>query len=259
MATVSETMDISVETLIVAVFAVLPGFVSAAVGAVIAPDGRTSAGEWIASSIVGSLAINAVAFSVFIAIRSTINLDGEISTLQSQFLRITGWTVIEYLIAVYVIAVVWGIVSGLGTSNGPRSLAYRLRLTPVSPAQNVFNDLLGDLVGTKQNRKLRGKPEQLRPWLRLRRDNSEILGCLTNGSVAFGVDEPIEVFLCPAFIRQSEAAPRSVKGLYLRVVPEDLVEVFVARADWNQALPAEVKSTHESVAAAASHPQEQRR
>ena len=48
-------MSFTIESLIIAIFAVLPGFVSAAIRATLKPGQTRSAGEWVAGSIVASL------------------------------------------------------------------------------------------------------------------------------------------------------------------------------------------------------------
>jgi hypothetical protein len=243
-------MDINLEEWIVGVFAVLPGFVSAAIRSAIAPGETSSAGEWLAGSIVTSLVFNAITFlafvfatSLFPSLLADIHLGGHIKDIAVALGEVPGTTLLWYIAILYGWAVLWGIVSGLLSSHyAPRRLAYRLRLTPVSPHPNVFNDVLEELIGTAANRLLRGDPAQQVPWLRVQRGEMVIFGRLRTGSVDFAVDKPAEVFLSPAqLLTDAKSVSRDrtnpyanhVQGLYLRLLPKDLVEILVERADWD--------------------------
>ncbi len=235
-------MDVSLEGLIVGIFAVLPGFVSAAVRAAIAPGDRSSAGEWVAGSIVASLSLNALVLLAFLPIVG-FNLGQEIHGVVQSLGHMPVRLVLGYLVVLYCLAVVWGAISGLLAEYAPRALAYRLRLTPVSPSPNVFNDTIEKLVRTEENRRLRNTPGQQVPWLRVQRDAIAIVGRLRRGSVDFEVDKPVEVFLSPAY-RSGAGGPlawlplpgANPQGVYLRLLSTDVAEVFTARSDWTPPL-----------------------
>ncbi len=186
--------------------------------------------------------MNVVAFLVFVFFFHNIDLAKPLSELKKQLSAQTGTTALEYLACLYVLALLWGFASGLSSEQfGPRVLAYRLRLTPISPATTVFVDVLSQLVGTKENRRLRDDPARHKvAWLRIRRDNRIILGRVRKSSIRFGVNEPIEVYLSPACIFEGGApAPtinppgaEYVRGMYLRLRPDDVADILVARASW---------------------------
>lgn len=233
-------MDLKLEALIVGLFAVLPGFLSAAVRATIGARARSSTGEWVAGSVVASLVLNAMAVTVFMAgVVVDFDLSQPVGQLGEPLGKLETRLVLFYLGALYLLALIWGATSGLAIDYAPRVLAHRLRLTPVSPAPNVFNDTLEKLTGTAENEKLLGEPAHRVPWLQVRRKDVVLLGRLRRGSVDFGVDAPVEIFLAPAF-RMGDAGPVAWEdppgadrhGVYLRLLPSDLVEVLTARVDW---------------------------
>ena len=236
-------MSFTIESLIVAIIAVLPGFVSAAVRATLKPGASPSAGEWVAGSIVASLTLNVLAFFLFIFWIGGVDLDQPIEQFRKQLEALPGRSTLYYLGLLYGLALLWGIASGLANDRlALRVLAYRLRLTPISPTANVLVDVLQSLVGSPENRRLRGKPEQQVAWLKLRRDGKVIQGQLRKSSVRFAVNEPLEVFLEPAYIRDGDViieradpniAADSNRRLYLRLRPEDVVEILVMPADWD--------------------------
>jgi hypothetical protein len=235
-------MSFTFESLIVAIIAILPGFVSSAVRATLRPGHRPSAGEWVAGSIVASLVMNALAFVLFIFFSGAIELALALEDMHAQFAALPGWTALGYVGVLYVLALLWGLVSALASERyAPSVLAYRLRLTPVSPSTNVFIDVLEQLIGGAENRQLRGKPNQQVAWLRVRRDSKVIHGRIRKSSVRFSVNEPIEVHLQPAYIfeggiaiQRPDRAPDAdqQRGIYLRVRPEDIVEIMITPASW---------------------------
>jgi hypothetical protein len=185
------------------------------------------------------LVLNAVVLPLFIIRVIPFDLGQSLSGLKGSLGSVSVGRVLAFLALLYLVAIAWGLVSGALAGYAPRILAYRLRLTPVSPVPNVFNDMLGALVRTPENLRLRGTPAQAVPWLRLQRPNGAIVGRIARGSVDFDVDAPIEVFLSPTFrITVAGTVPWSAldgavhQGVYLRVRAEDIVEVFTARADW---------------------------
>jgi hypothetical protein len=234
-------MEFKPEDLLIAVFGVLPGFVSSAVRQTIAPVGSSSAGEWVARSMVASMAFNLVAAVIFSACFLPDFFSGKVGEIEVSLHDMPRWGVLVYLGVLYGLAIVWGATAGLNAGLSPRLLAYRLRLTPISPTSNVFNAVLENLVRTRENLQLRGKPELQVPWLRVERADKVVIGRLMSGTVGFKLDQPIEVFLSPALVLNDGSASkreilvndgRQLRGLYLRVRPEDVVEIFTARADW---------------------------
>ena len=162
-------MDVSLEGLVIGVFAVLPGFLAAAIRAVTARPQHVSTGDWLAGSVVASLVLNALVFGLFAIFSPVVELDRGIGTLGDAFGGISGWLALEYLAALYGAAIGWGFVSGLAADYAPRALAYRLRLSPVAPAPNVFSDSIDRLVGSRDNRRLAGQPAPQVAWGVMRR------------------------------------------------------------------------------------------
>lgn len=241
-------MEFSLEGLIIAVFAILPGFVSGAVRLQLDPTEKAATGEWVAVSIVTSIVLNGVIFLPFVMFGHWIDFGRAVQDLGAQLGVISGWQALAYLGVLYLLAIVWGILSALiGAGQRHRLLGYRFRLTPVSGLPNTFIDAIDSLVSTRANRRLRGDAAQQVPWLRVLRSDLTILGRMTKSSDQFALSEPPEVFLDPAYIFNNRTvAPREndvdypagiFKGLYLRLKPEDVVEVLVARADWTPQPP----------------------
>lgn len=253
-------MEISVEGWVLGVLVVLPGFVAAAVRAAIVPEETAPYGEWIAGSIVSSLVLNAVAFLVallatqiwwgFMPDLARIELAKPVGEIAGLLQSVSGNSTVCYVIILYGLAVLWGVASGvLSLSVSLRWFAFHLRLTPVSPAPNVLPDVLEHLAAMekgarKESRKKAGersKSEPLVHWLRIKRDNLVILGQLKTSNVKFSLEQPVELFLSPAHLYENGAAverPEAVdydghlRGLYVRLLPLDLVEILITGPDW---------------------------
>jgi len=236
-------MSFSLENLIIAIIAILPGFVSAAIRATLKPGRNPSTGEWIAASVVTSLVLNALAFALFIFFFKSIDLNKPLSEMKLQLSELTGFTVLFYLLGLYALALLWGFVTGLASDNVElRVLAYKLRLTPISPETSVFVDMLRQQIGSKDNQRLGNDPKRKVAWLRIRRDGKLILGRLRKSSIRFNVNDPIEIYLSPGYIfATGEIISRkdvltntdSARQLYLRLRPEDIAEILVLSATWN--------------------------
>lgn len=234
-------MSLSVEALIIAVFAILPGFGSAAVRATLKPQLNRSAGEWVAGSIVASLFLNAIAFLLFSLLFRSIYLDQPLSALAGQLVAQSGWTALGYLAFLYLIALVWGLISGFaGEKFEPRVLAYRLRLTPISPRPTVLTDVLTDLIGSAENRARHGRSDQEVAWLRTFRDGNLILGRIGNTSVTFGTGDAIEIYLSPGYVfaggmvieQHGHGTDARQRGIYLRLRVDDVADLLIAPASW---------------------------
>jgi hypothetical protein len=236
-------MGLTWENLLIALIAVLPGFVSAGLHAQLNPRHKSSPGAWVAESVVSSLFLNAVALCVFLTVRDGVNLDDVVKDFGKQLGATTGRQALQYIGILYAAALLWGVTSGvLATRFERRIFGYRLRLTPTTLQKNPFHDVLDALVRTPANRKLRGRPEQLVPWLRVQRGDMVVLGRMRQSSDEFEWGEPIEVYLFPSFVfkagkltqRENDIDYRDYfRGLHMRVRLDDIAEVFVAPASWD--------------------------
>jgi hypothetical protein len=228
-------MEFTLEGYVIAVLGILPGFLASGIQNFLVPQaGRSKIGEWVATSILTSLWLNVIVSIFFLTIFSdSVSLSSNIirfvQDLRDQpvtrFLWYGGW--------IYSAASVWGLVSSLLASRLV-SLPHRWRLTPISPVPNVFTDELDSRFRTKENLRLRDRPEQDVPWIRINRVELTVIGRLRRSNVEFDIEKPFEVFLSPAYVIDKDARKTiaSPDGIHLRVSPTDIVEIHSARADW---------------------------
>lgn len=219
----------------VAILGILPGFFLLSIRTIVAPErNQVKLQEWIASSVLTSLVLNSLVMVPFIIFITRINLNANINAVTQALYAQKLWVLGLYIAVLYIIALVGGLAGSLLAEWQPRVLAHSWRLTPISPAPNVFSDTLAITFRSKKNRGLRGQPEQMVPWLRLERAKIVIVGRLQRSSVRFDVNQPVEVFLSPAFVFEPSAVRRvaSPNGMYLRVLPEDIVEILSEQGSW---------------------------
>lgn len=235
--------ELSVESLLILIFGVLPGFVSSAIRSTLEPGEAVEVGQWIARSIVAGLVYNAVVLAAFVFGGSSLSIHGSIGEISESLKDIKVSVGLWYIADLYIVAIFWGIASAFARDYAPRVLAHSLRLTPIGPDHTVLRAALKDLFRTRRNKKLSNRPEQLVPWIRLSRPRSiVVIGRLQRTSAVFSVDEPTEIFLSPAFVFRHDKLPTRAeskpdmqrqKGIYMRLVPKDVVEILSARKDWH--------------------------
>lgn len=231
-------MDIGLESLIVGLFALLPGFVSAGVRNILAPRVSQSPAGWAIGSIVTSLFFNAVILAGVLALHlAELDLSAPAAKLDEALKALPVGTVALYLSALYVLALAWGVVAGLLDEYAPQRLVYLTRLSPVSPETPVFTLAFSEIFRTSENLAKRGTGEMVVPWLRIDTEAGPVVGRLRFSS--FVIDENCEVFLEPArYLRDADAAvpcpadQLTRRGLYLRLTKDRVVEVFSAGENW---------------------------
>jgi hypothetical protein len=233
-------MEFSFESYLIALFGILPGFIPVLVRGLLSNDQEEMPLEkWVAISIITSMCFNAVVVTIFILFVLPIQLDTSTESFFAYLKDIKVVYLRDYGILLYALAVLWGV----GTALKPKvlgTLVQRWRLTPISPIPNVFCDILERSFRTPKNLKLHGKPDQQVPWISITRERITIVGRLQRSSVRFDLDKPIEIYVSPAgiFTSSKVTAVEPPGGLYLRVLPTDVVELLSAPASANLVEPA---------------------
>lgn len=234
-------MAMTYEGLVVGLLALLPGFVSGRIRSAMGLHGPTSTAKWMLLSIVSSLAMNAFVIMGFLAAGSGQGLaESNPAELRQRIEGLTLASSATYVGVLYAVAVAWGVLPKLAPAMNPRMAVYLSRLTPVSPAPDVFNEGFSELFRSKQNLRLRGTGCMNEPWVRVAVEGRLLFGRVRYTSARVDVDKPIEMFLAPAcFVVSTDDLPTLVeskrirgkgddhrKAIYLRIRPEQAVEVF---------------------------------
>lgn len=226
-------MEFTIDGFVIAALGILPGFLTSFISCAFSNDQEDMPLEkWVAPSIVASMILNLLVAAVFVTWVIPVPFDTNIRDFIDGIGALPVETLLYYGLALYVTAAVVGVILGLIPAPSPGALAYRWRLTRVSPVQNVFRATLVALFRDKLNIKARGRPDEKIPWIGLRREHVAVLGRLRRSSVKFDNDKPIEVFLSPVRIARGDTVTivEPPHGLYLRLLAEDVVEVLSVQA-----------------------------
>lgn len=229
-------MDFTIEGFFIAIVAILPGFFLAFTRSVVSNNLHDQEiEEWVATSIISSIILNAVIAIPFLLWIIGVSVDQDFEHLLKQLHSTHVALLIWYFVALYLAAFLLGVVSALRDDLNLSVLSYRWRLTPISPNANVFVHALESTFRSRQNLERRGRPDQIVPWLRIARKGTIVVGRLRRSSVRFELDKPIEVYLSPAYVVQDNQR-RSIDGahdgIHMRVLPTDVVEILSASANW---------------------------
>ncbi len=233
-------MDIGVDALLVSIFLILPGFFASTIERIFIPRGTLSELNWAAVSVLRSLVLNAAVLLPFVLFTGFAEPETGIKDLGDTLVGKPVWQVAVYLALVYGLAGAWGLLSGIARGLSLQRLAFLRGWTRIAPDSDVWNLALGARFRTKENRKLRGKPQQEVPWMRVRLpDRRTVLGRMKYSSVRISEENPIEAYLDPVY-EVTDEGYRSIKigddtsyaGLYLLLTPQMYAEFFSARADW---------------------------
>lgn len=227
-------MDLGIENILVAFFFVLPGFISAAIRRAIQPGHQETVAEWVVTCVIASLTLNAILLALLIPFGGGPLFATSITDVQEKLKTFTLQSTAFYVGGLYLLAISWGIASGLLWRWRPRQLAFLWRLTPIMPDDDVFTPMLEELCVRRD----------VVVWMRIFRERETILGKIEITSVTIEQDKPIELHLKPAYIIPSGAtspisavATTNNGGLYLRLGIEDVTELFTTDPTWTPTFP----------------------
>lgn len=232
-------MDLSLENIAIALFFILPGFISAAIRNMARPGAAESVGDWVVTSVVASLVLNAIVVAGLVLKGWALDFHQSIPKVIEALKDYEAEAAVWYVAILYGLAVAWGILSACLWHWRPRSLAFLLRLTPVMPDDDVFNPTFEELFRTSKDAKKLIPDQRPVPWLRIHLEHMTIFGRMQTSSVTIEQDKPFELYLEPAFAIDDNGTQLFTnidgahhKGVYLRIEPDKVMEIFSAPASW---------------------------
>lgn len=245
-------MNLGLESILVATFLILPGFLSSTIQKNIVKD-QAPISQWIPVSILRSFVLNAIICAMFIFIAGylqwtvpDVNLQPTLLALSlSEAKNLNGQLTIQdlaiYLAVLYTIAAAYGLAMGFLWKKG-KSVAFARGWTPVSPFPDVWTDALSTEFSSPKNLALE-KTEQRKPWVRVKIESgAEVLGMIERSNVTIERDKPIELFLSRVFwINGRTGRAEAIKsisgskavGIYVRLDPKQCVEILSAPMNWS--------------------------
>ncbi|MEK0082469.1 DUF6338 family protein [Benzoatithermus flavus] len=245
-------MDLSVTGLSLGAFLVLPGYWASTLQIWCAGATQAEgAGEWLAMSLLRSIALNAIALPLALLLPGlsvSVPLDASIEKVGQAIVALPVITFLRYAGVLYALATLQGLAFGL-LQRWTKGLAWAFGWTSMTPYEDVWNDVLSERFRSAENLARKGTASLLCPWLRLTLpDGRVILGRMQRSSVRIEQDKPIEVYLEPVY--RLDAGSRTIRSLahdlvgatdealYLRLEPGTAVEIIPAVAGWRPSFAA---------------------
>ncbi len=240
-------MNIGFESALVAIFLVLPGFLTTILQRSITnisqgkDDEAGTTATWAAVSLLRSLAMNAIATPLYFVASSSFSFEDTFFQIQSKLndLPLSEFSV--YLGCLYTLALVFGVI--LGLQHKIVTLHRWLHIqgwTSVTPNPNVWNAAIDSFFKAREvgiNR------QHGVPWVQVQvTDNRIVAGRLQRGNVSIQQDKAFEIFLTQSYeiIDGEIVLPRTQRGFdclgtYLRVTEQMPVHLFNGPENWDPA------------------------
>lgn len=227
---IEEVMFGDLQQWLVLLVMLVPGFIVTSIQRGFRPRRFATQFDWFASSILYSIYLNAVVFIFWLLAvpdGQALTIDG----VSKQFgsLKIT-W-LLWYLAALYIIAVIWGAITGRWQTIGFRAIANRLGITQYGEHGSVWARVFDRQVPARKGA----------IWLKICLEGgTTIFGKLRHSSARVEQDKPIEVYISPYYELTNEGWKRASlpkgdeisDGIYLKIINEHSVEFFFKDRDW---------------------------
>ena len=208
----------------------VPGFIVASIQRGFRPRRFATQFDWFVTSILYGISLNAAALIILlIAVYNYQELT--IAQVSAQFLTLRITWILWYIVALYLLAVLWGIITGRWQTIGLRAIVNRLGITPYGEHGSVWARVFDKQVPA--NKKA--------IWVKIcLGGGTTIFGRLRHSSALVEQDKPIEVYISPYYELTSEGWKRASlqqgiavsDGIYLKVTDEHSVEFFFQNSDW---------------------------
>jgi len=215
---------------LVVLFMLVPGFIVTSMQRGFRPRRFATQFDWFVTSILYGISLNAAA-SIILLIAVCNYQEMTVDQVSTQFrgLRIT-W-ILWYFVVLYLLAVLWGIITGRWQTIGLRAIANRLGITPYGEHGSVWARVFDKQVPASK--------EAI--WVKIRLGGgTTIFGRLRHSSAIVEQDKPIEIYISPYYELSGEGWKRpslqqgigASDGIYLKITHEYSVEFFFRNRDW---------------------------
>ena len=224
-------MSINLQQLLVALVMLVPGFIVTRIQRAFRPRRFSSQFEWFVSSILHGIVLNAV---LVIALLWFVPGYRAITLIEAsvRLKQLAIPDVALYLAVLYLVAGIWGAISGMFSFLELRALANRFGLTRYAEHSSVWARIFD--VQVPDDRKT--------TWLRFDGGNSEqFFGRLRHSSEIVEQDKPIEVYFAPLYRLVGDqwqpvilsGTPEKCDGCYMRLTHENSIQFFFRDSEWN--------------------------
>jgi len=225
-------MNINLQQLLVALFLLVPGFISTEILKSFLPKKYETDFQWVVSSLLISIVLNALLVFLFFMFGEYQR--GTKIAEASAIAKEIGFSELGlYILSLYGLALLWGTLSGVFPNLGVKGLLNRYKLIPYARNPSVWDRVF-------EVRRPRNRPVT---WLKYKIDEKIYLAHLCHSSTHIDMDKSFEIYVNKVhFYENNSWVPLSVSsnskdilcdGMYLRMVPERIVELYFTAKEWS--------------------------
>ena len=217
-------MSIDLQQILVALVMLVPGFIVSNIQRTFISKRFETDFQWVVSSLLIAIMLNAAAMAVFITIKTEIS-DLTLKALSEEIIKVKLFTVLIYFAALYFTSVVVGLILGIFPNLQVRTLLNKLKLTSLGSDPSVWNRIF----------RMQRTKERPITWLKIKLDEHRtILGHLKHSSERVDMDAAFEVYLNEIYDVKTDGSltPAKMDGLYLRLNPDQPAEIYFKTRDW---------------------------
>jgi len=225
-------MDINIQQLLVSLFLLVPGFISTEIQKSYSPKRFENDFHWVVSSLLTSLVINAVLI-FFILFFGEFRIDTKVSEVSSLAKEISLLIVGLYVILLYGVSVLWGILSGAYPLLGLKAFLNHFGIVPYAQNPSVWDRIF----------EVRRPKERPITWLKFKNGNDVYLAHLRHSSTHVEMDKSFEIYVDRVHLLEKNnwvpcgfgQNPDHIPcdGMYFRITPESFIELYFQDTNWN--------------------------
>ncbi len=208
----------------------VPGFIVTSIQRGFRPRRFATQFDWFVTSVLYGITLNAACLILLLLVvpgYKTLNVIDVFNQIQT----IKVLWIVLYFCGLYILAVVWGGLTGKWQIIGLRAIVNRLGITPYGEHSSVWDRLFDKQVPSGRDA----------IWVKISMGDADpIFGRLRHSSAWVEQDKPIEVYISPCYELTKEGwKPTSLAregeesdGIYLKITNETSVEFFFRDQAW---------------------------
>jgi hypothetical protein len=225
-------MNVDFQQLAVALIMLVPGFITTSIQRAFAPRRFASDAHWVVSSLLIALPLNFLAMLPFWVMHLPAAATLRLRDLPESARNVSAGAALTYVLVLYSLALVVGLLVGRFPGLRLRALLNRARVVSFAEHPSVWDRIFD----------VRRPKDRPTTWLCIRAEHGKLVfGHLRNSSEHIDRQHPFEIYLeqphewlYGRWVPMEIDAPlrRKADGVYLRILPAQLVELYFVADGW---------------------------
>ncbi len=214
-------MNINLQQLIVALVILVPGFISSGIYRLFLTRRFESDFTYVVKSLLISIVLNFITLGIFIYAESYENLS--VSELSEEIKTLKLSDLINYFVLLYGASILHGFLVGRVWFFNLQLLLERFEIIRSKGEDSVWISALHK-YSNKRKKNI---------WVKITSDDQIVFGRLRRSSEFVDHDSAFEIYLINTYrLRKNTLKPMDNDGLYLRLNPDQITEIFYREKDW---------------------------